>query len=320
LRVLITGASGFTGGYLATACSRAGDEVVGISRSGTVPEGCGDGRAVDLLDAAAVRATIEDAAPQVIYHLAALSSVARSWEAPSVTVQDNVATAVNMLEAIRLEAPAARMVWVSSCEAYGSPERLPVEEDAPVRPANPYAVSKTTGDLLAGVYAEAHGLRVIRARPFNHAGPGQLPIFVLSSLACQAAKARIAGASTIRIVTGNPDTRRDFTDVRDVARAYRLMAERARPAVYNVSSGRSVSTAEQVQLLADVVAPIAVEHVVDPARIRSHEVMELRGSHDRLTAATGWEPEIPLRETVADTVTWWERELRGAAATSAARE
>jgi GDP-4-dehydro-6-deoxy-D-mannose reductase len=321
LRVLITGASGFAGGHLARACSEAGDEVIGISRSGAIPDGCGVGHAVDLVDGDAVRATVREIRPRIVYHLAALSSVGRSWEEPSRTVQANVASAVNVLEALRLEAPGARVLWVSSCEVYGSPAQLPVEEDAPLRPANPYAVSKAAGDLLAAVYADAHGLDMIRARPFNHAGPGQRSIFILSSLARQAAEGRIAGARTLRIVTGNPQTRRDFTDVRDIARAYRLLAlpEQAGPGVYNVSSGHSVSAAEQVQLLAELIAPIEVEHTVDSERVRAHEVLDLRGAHDRLTAATGWEPQIPLARTMLDTIEWWEHELTRTAGAGAMR-
>jgi len=310
LRVLITGASGLAGGYLARACVAAGDEVVGLSRQGRAAEGAGAGRAVDVRDAAAVRGAVGDAAPQVVYHLAALSSVGRSWEDPAETLQTNVLSSVHLLEALRLEAPAARVVWVSSCEVYGRPARLPISEDAPVQPASPYAVSKAAGEQLAGVYAQAYGLQVITARPFNHTGPEQRPIFILSSLARQAAEARLRGSESLRVATGNPHTRRDFTDVRDVVQAYRLLAERAEPAVYNVSSGRSVSAAEQVALLAELIAPIQVEHVVDPGRVRAHEVMELAGSPERIRAATGWEPEIPFRETMRQTIEWWEQQLR----------
>jgi GDP-4-dehydro-6-deoxy-D-mannose reductase len=311
LRVLITGASGFVGGHLASACAQAGDEVVGISRDGAVPERAGTGRKVDLRDSAALSAAVAAAQPEIIYHLAALSSVGRSWEDPVETVRANTETAVNMLEAIRHEAPEARVVWVSTCEVYGTPEQLPIDEHARLAPANPYAVSKTGADLLASVYADAHGLRIVRARPFSHAGPGQRSIFILSSLARQLAEARQAGASTLRILTGNPDTRRDFTDVRDVVRAYRLLADLGKPGVYNVCSGRSVSAAEHVALLAELAAPLAVEHVIDPARVRTHEVMELRGAPDRLYAATGWEPEIPLRQTLSDSIEWWEHQLEG---------
>ena len=208
------------------------------------------------------------------------------------------------------------MVWVSSGVVYGKAEVLPVDEDARLAPTDPYAVSKTTGDLLAGVYGDAYGLDVIRARPFNHAGPGQLPSYIVSTLARQAAEARLAGADSVRILTGNPETRRDFTDVRDVVRAYRLMAASSDRGVYNVCSGRSISAAAQIKLLAELMAPLQIEHQVDPARVRAHEVMDLRGSNDRMRQAFGWEPEIPFRQTMLDTVRWWEAELTSRARAS----
>jgi GDP-4-dehydro-6-deoxy-D-mannose reductase len=308
LRVLITGVAGFAGGHLARECAAAGDEVFGLSRAGDAE--IGSGIAADLRDAAAVREAVRSARPDVVYHLAALSSVGRSWEQPGRTMEENIAGATNLLEAMRLEAPDVRVVWISSCEVYGDPDQLPVSEDAPLRPANPYAVSKCAGDLLAAVYNEAYDMEIIRARPFSHAGPGQRPIFLLSSIAHQAAQARIDGSEHVTVVTGNPQTRRDFTDVRDVVRAYRLLADRAQPGVYNVSSARSVSAAEQVQLLAKLIAPVEVEHAVDPARVRAHEVMDLSGANDRIRATTGWRPEIALEQTMRDTLEWWERLLR----------
>ncbi len=318
MRALITGASGFAGSWLCRECAVAGDEVVAVSRRGSVPEGCGRGVAVDLRNADSVEAVVRSVAPDVIYHLAALTSVGRSWEAPAQTLGDNDAISVNLLEALRRAGSSGRVVWVSSCEVYGSPEVLPVGEDAQLAPANPYAVSKASGELLAGVYADAHGLEIVRVRPFSHSGPGQLPIFLLSNLAHQAAEARRARASSLRVVIGNPDTRRDFTDVRDVVRAYRLLGTSGAAfpagAVYNVSSGVSVSAAQQAALLAELVAPMTVEQVVDPARVRAREVMDLRGDHSRLTAETGWEPLISLRQTMLDTIDWWERRLADAAA------
>ena len=229
-----------------------------------MPPDSGRALALDVRDEAAVRAAVREVSPDVVYHLAALSSVGRAWAEPQLTVQANVATALSVLEAVRVEAPEARLIWVSSCQIYGTPEQLPVREDAPLSPDSPYAVSKATGDMLAAVYADAHGLDIVRARPFNHSGPGQPSAFILSSLARQAAEARLAGSASVRLHTGNAETRRDFTDVRDVARAYRLLATRAEPGVYNVSSGRSVSAAEQVALIAELIAPIEVEHAVDP--------------------------------------------------------
>jgi GDP-4-dehydro-6-deoxy-D-mannose reductase len=230
-------------------------------------------------------------------------------------MQSNVASDVNVLEAVRLEAPRAHLVWVSSCEVYGTPAELPLTEDAPLQPANPYAVSKTAGDELAGLYAQAYDLHVVRARPFSHTGPRQRSIFIVSSLARQAAECRLAGASELRLVTGNPDTRRDFTDVRDVVRAYRMLA-RADPGVYNVSSGRSISAADQVSLLAELIAPIKLEHVVDPTRVRRREVMDLTGANERIEAAVGWRPEIPFRQTMQETIEWWEHELTTAGSLS----
>ncbi|HET9074418.1 MAG TPA: GDP-mannose 4,6-dehydratase [Solirubrobacteraceae bacterium] len=310
MRVLITGASGFVGGWLARHCHEAGDEVIGLSRSGGRPAGVGRGIALDLRNHEALARTLAELRPEAIYHLAALSHVGRSWEDPASTLDANVGGAVALLEAVREAAPSTRLLWASSCEVYGRVAGLPVTEAAPLAPVNPYAVSKAAGDMLAGVYAEAHGLAVLRARPFNHVGPGQLPIFIVSSLAQQAARARLAGASELTIVTGTPDTRRDYTDVRDVCRAYRALITGPAPAgVYNVCSGVSTSARELVGLVAELIAPIRVDHEVDPDRVRAHEVLDHRGSAAALQAATGWTPQIPLRQTVADTIAWWETTL-----------
>jgi GDP-4-dehydro-6-deoxy-D-mannose reductase len=216
---------------------------------------------------------------------------------------------ISVLEAVRAEAPGAVVVAVSSGEVYGPPESLPVGERAPLRPQNPYAVSKAATDLLAGFYADAHGLRVVRPRAFNHAGPGQPPLYALASFARQVAAGLEAGDDPIRVVTGNPESRRDFTDVRDVVRAYRLLAELGEPGVFNVCSGRSWSARELVEALGRA-AGAEIDHVIDPALVRAHEVMEIRGSAERLRAATGWDPEIALETTLADTVAWWRGELR----------
>jgi GDP-4-dehydro-6-deoxy-D-mannose reductase len=293
LSVLITGATGFAGRHLEAACVAAGDAVTGWGS-----------RDVDLRDAAATRAALAAAAPAVVYHLAAHAHVGRSWSAPAETLRENLAMTLNVLEAVRQEAPGAVVVAVASGEVYGPPETLPVDEDAHLRPQNPYAVSKAGADLLAGFYADAHGLRVIRPRSFNHAGPGQEPAYAVASFAKQVADGAERGDSPVRVVTGNARTRRDYTDVRDVVRAYRLLAERGEPGVYNVCSGRTASAAELVAALG-AGAGVAVEHVVDPGLVRAHEVMEIRGANDRLRAATGWEPEIPLERTLADTVRWW---------------
>jgi GDP-4-dehydro-6-deoxy-D-mannose reductase len=266
------------------------------------------GLGVDLLDAELVRAAVRDAEPEAVYHLAARAHVGESWREPEAFLRDNAAMTLHLLEAVRAEAPEAAVVVVGSSELYGPPATLPVDESAPLRPQNPYAVSKASADLLAGFYADAHGLRIIRARAFNHSGPGQEPIYAIASFARQLAAGLEAGEDPVRVVTGNPGARRDYTDVRDVVRAYRSLAAQAAPGVYNVCSGRPASAAELVEALGRV-AGVGVSHEVDPKLRRAHEVMEVRGSYQRLHGATGWEPEIPLEQTLADTVAWWREEI-----------
>jgi GDP-4-dehydro-6-deoxy-D-mannose reductase len=299
-RVLVTGGSGFAGRHLIAECEKSGDEVVSISR----------GEGVDLLDAAGVAEAVAAAEPDVVYHLAAQAHVGRSWEQPRETLHDNVAMTLNVFESVRSHAPGATVVAVASGEVYGPPSSLPVDESALLRPQNPYAVSKAATDLLAGFYADAHGLRIVRARAFNHAGPGQEPVYAIASFARQMAAGLVAGDEPVRIVTGNPDARRDYTDVRDVVCAYRLLAQQGESGeAYNICSGRPASAAELVRALGET-SGVEVDHVVDPQLVRAHEVMEVRGSYEKLRAATGWEPEIELSRTLSDTVSWWQTELR----------
>jgi len=218
-----------------------------------------------------------------------------------------------VLEAVRHEASGARVLVACSGEEYGEPESLPVTERHPLRPRSPYALSKASVDLVAGFYADAYRTHAVRTRAFNHVGPGQSDTYVVSSFARQIAEAESAGNANVEIVTGNLDVRRDFTDVRDVVRAYWLALERAEPSAYNVCSGQS-------SVIADILAALAHESALevtprtDAALLREHEVMEIRGSHEKLTSATGWHPEIPLERTLRDTLDWW-RERVGAGVT-----
>jgi GDP-4-dehydro-6-deoxy-D-mannose reductase len=235
--------------------------------------------------------------------------VGESWRMPEAYVRDNAAMTFHLLDAVREEAPGAAVVVAASSELYGPPAELPVDESAPLRPQNPYAVSKAGADLLAGFFADAHGLRVFRARPFNHAGPGQEPIYAIASFTRQVAAGIVARDATVRVVTGDPDALRDYTDVHDATRAYRELAGAAEPGVYNICSGHPASAAELLAALGRVTR-VEIDHVVDDSLRRANEVMEIRGSYDRLHTATGWEPQIPLEQTLADTVEWWTEEIR----------
>jgi GDP-4-dehydro-6-deoxy-D-mannose reductase len=294
-RAFVTGGAGF-----------AGQHLLELLPGATAPSR----EELDLLDPDAVRAAVRESSPKTVWHLAALASVARSWEAPAETIAQNAVMAANLLEAVRTEAPEATVVLIGSGEVYGPPDRLPVDEDAPLRPQNPYAVSKAACDLLGGQYADATGLRVVRMRPFNHAGPGQSDEYVIGTLTRQVAQAEAAGRDEAVVETGNPDSSRDFTDVRDVARAY-VAAAGLEPGAYNVSSGKAVSVRELIDLVR-AAARIPVRHEVHAARVRSHDVPEVRGSAERLRTATGWAPEIPLERTVADALEAWREELGAA--------
>jgi GDP-4-dehydro-6-deoxy-D-mannose reductase len=292
---LVTGGGGFAGPHLV--------ELLG---AGTHAPPSAE---LDLRDGAAVRATVARLAPEAVFHLAAFSSPSESWRRPDLGLLTNVEMTLNLLEAVRHEAPAATVVLVGSGQVYGEPATFPIAEDEPLWPGNPYAVGKATSDMLGRQYAEAHGMRVVRVRPFNHAGPGQSDDYVVSSLARQVAAAEAAGHGEMTLRTGNPESRRDFTDVRDVVRAYAL-AVGLDGGAFNVCSGRSTSVEELVAMVS-AHARIPVRHEVDPDRLRAHDARDMCGSHARLTAATGWRPEIALDRTVGDTLDWWRGRLSG---------
>lgn len=294
---LVTGGGGFAGAHLVELLERR--EAAAAPSSAEL----------DLRDAAAVRALVGELRPATVFHLAAFSSPSESWANPHRGLLTNVEMTLNLLEAVRHEAADATVVLIGSGQVYGEPEALPITEDEPLAPGNPYAVGKATSDMLGRQYAEAFGIRVVRLRPFNHAGPGQRDEYVVSSLARQVAEAEAAGTEEMTLRTGNPESRRDFTDVRDVVRAYALAASLDGGA-FNVCSGRSASVAELVAMVAGH-ARIPIAHEVDPARLRDHDARDMCGSPARLHEATGWQPEIPLDRTVRDTLDWWRGRLSG---------
>lgn len=297
---LVTGAGGFAGRHLVRHLREQGEEIVGPSSAD-----------LDLRDASATRALVRETQPARVFHLAALASVGRSWQEPERTLSENQAMTLSLLEAVRHEAPGARILLAGTGEVYGAPVSLPVTEDAPLAPQNPYALSKAASDLLGHLYASAFGLQVVRARAFNHAGPGQSDTYVVGTLTRQVAVAEAAGDDSVVIRTGNPDSARDFTDVRDVVRAYAEAIELDN-GVYNVASERSMTVNE----LIDALRPhtrLEIRHEVDPDRVRPHDVPEIRGSAGRLRDASGWEPQIPLERTIADAIARWRDELAAGA-------
>ncbi len=309
MRVLITGAGGFVGRYLATLCTGEGDVVTGAGRTESLGhDGSLDWLTADLTDACAALDAVRSARPERVYHLAAQSSVGASWRDPRGTIDANVATTVNLLDAIAAEAPDARVLLAGSAEQYGPPVSLPVTEDHRFRPQNPYAVSKCATELVADFYADCRDLHVICMRSFNHAGPGARDRSVIADFSRQIAAADAEGRASA--VVHHADTRpsRDYTDVRDVVRAYRMALEHAPPGPYNVCSGNAISVEEILQALTERAA-IPIERFTDPRLLRDREVLDIHGSHDRLTEATGWRPQVPFAQTLDDTFGFWRDQL-----------
>jgi GDP-4-dehydro-6-deoxy-D-mannose reductase len=297
---LVTGAHGFAGRHLVERLVAKGHEIAGPGSD-----------ELDLRDAARTRAFVADAAPASVFHLAALASVGKSWEEPHRALLENQEMTLNLLEAVRASAPGARVLLAGSGEIYGSPDELPVSEDAPLRPQSPYAVAKAAADHLGALYAEAWDMHVVRARAFNHAGPGQSGDYVVGTITRQIAAAEAAGERELVLLTGNAESGRDFTDVRDVVAAYMLAIE-APAGAYNVASGRAVTVRELVEV-ARTQTEIEIRHEVDPARVRAHDTREVRGSAVKLREATGWQPQLTLEQTLADAIAWWRDELAQAA-------
>lgn len=291
MKVAVTGARGFVGPHLVEHLEVCGDDVLGLDRHGPDP--------FDVTDADQVRDRLTDARPDVVYHLAALSHVGESWQSPIASFRVNAEGTLNVLRTCT-ELGTGRVVVVLSSEEYGRVDEadLPLTEDSPLRPLTPYGAAKCAADLLALQAFLGDGLQVIRVRPFGHTGPGQSARFVVPALAARIARAERDEHDEISV--GSLDAVRDLSDVRDVVRAYRLLAEDGTPGeVYNVCSGTGVSIREVAdRLLARAHRPITL--VSDPELVRPIEVPRLVGSNDKLRAATAWKPEIPLDQTLHD--------------------
>jgi GDP-4-dehydro-6-deoxy-D-mannose reductase len=295
VRAFVTGASGFVGRWLVEHLQAVGDVVV-------APE-------LEITDAPLVAAAVADGVPDAIYHLAAVANVGESWGSPQHTFAVNATGTLNVLEAARSLPSLPTVLLVCSAEVYGrvAPSELPLREESPLRPLSPYAASKVAAEFL-GVQAHlGYGVPVIRARAFNHIGPGQAPTFVVSSLARQVAELQRRGGGVVD--AGNVAAKRDFTDVRDVVRAYRLLVERGVPGeAYNVCSGESVVVADIATRLMEL-AGLDAELHVDPERVRAVEVPELLGDPGKLVRATGWAREHTLDGTLRDVLDGWRSEL-----------
>jgi GDP-4-dehydro-6-deoxy-D-mannose reductase len=315
VRILITGAGGFVGGHLIEYLLTQPDLTIDAAvfdppgqnpRLDDLPV---NQLHVDLRAAEAVERLIETAQPDMLVHLAALADVGQSFKDPWRTLENNILAQVNLLEAVKKSCPRARVLVISSAEIYGAAGGARgIDESTPFEPANPYSVSKVTQDMLGLQYYIAHRIPVIRARPFNHIGPGQGKGFVTADFASQIAAIE-AGQREPVIFVGNLDAERDFTDVRDVVRAYFLMLTQGQPGdVYNVGSGRAYS----IQFVLDTLLSYSIVEIEvrqDPARMRPSDVPRRIGDATKLRQRTGWEPVIPLEQSLLAILNDWRQRL-----------
>ena len=310
MKALIIGAAGFVGKYLAEHLLAEGWDVAGTKlpkETTNLPVPVYD---LEILDPQAITGLLESEKPDVIFHLAALSSVALSWKQPALTVDINIKGAANLLEAVRAMKKRPRVLLIGSGEEYGyvRPNELPIQEGTPLRPGNIYAATKIAQGLLGQIYARAYGLEVVIVRAFNHIGPGQTDTFVIPEFCKQVARIE-AGLNEPVIYVGNLEAKRDFTDVRDIVRAYRLLAEKGESGIiYNVGSGKAVSIADMLgEILSLTDAIILVE--LDPLRMRPSDIPVIEADITRLQSLTGWKPEIPIENTLVDILDEWRGSL-----------
>jgi len=314
MKVLVTGVTGFAGSHLVDfiLAKKPGTEITGIqrwrSRTENIEHFADKIRLVecDLRDASSVRDVLDDERPDWIFHLAAQSFVPTSWTAPTESLVTNIIGQLNIFEAVKKLGIKPRIQLACSSEEYGLvlENELPIKETNPLRPLSPYAVSKVGQDMLGYQYWMSFRIPVVRTRGFNHEGPRRGPVFVCSDFAKQIADIE-KGRRPPVVRVGNLEARRDFTDVRDVVRAYWLALEKGEPGeVYNIASGRAWTIREMLDLLLSLSkAKIKVEE--DPARMRPSDVPVLLGDSSKFRDRTGWSPEIPFEKTIADLLAYW---------------
>ena len=310
-KALIIGAAGFVGNYLIDHIQKncIWSIVVTKMPQEKIEKTGIEIRDLNILEPERIKELLEDVRPDYIFHLAAQSSVGLSWKNPGLTVDVNIKGSLNVLDAIRDLDYQPRVLLIGSGEEYGyvKPGEVPIPEDNVLRPGNVYAATKACQNMLGKIYSQAYGMDVMMVRAFNHVGPSQAPLFVVADFCKQAAEIE-KGLREPVIHVGNLSARRDFSDVRDVVRAYTLLMEHgAAGETYNVGSGKAIAIREILDIiLAQAKVPIEVQ--VDQARLRPVDVPVNEADVSKLEACTGWKREIPLEQTIGETLEYWRRQ------------
>ena len=311
MKALIIGAAGFVGGYLIRELSAAGWEVHATCLPNeNISESC-PSYPLDILKKEDISALLDKISPDIVYHLAAQSSVSVSWKKPQLTAEINVVGSINVLEALReAKKQDIRTVLIGSGEEYGYIREgaCPLSESEPLNPGNIYAATKACQGMLGEIYARAYKMDIIMVRAFNHSGPAQSNIFVISDFCRQITEIE-KGLREPVISVGNLSAKRDFTDVRDVVRAYRLLGEKGKSGtVYNVGRGR----AADIRFILDTALSFAkcdIEVKQDPSRMRASDIPLIEPDVSRIFGDTGWKAEITMEQTVEDTLNYWREKL-----------
>ena len=310
MSVLVTGAGGFVGSHLIELLERDHSNITAWLRPGTQPLIRGSRVKwvdIEMHDGDAVGAAIAESAPHHIYHLAGVAHVGESWSHTHETFAGNVLATHHLFNALRRAALRPRVLITSSAFVYAPVNRATTEQDL-IRPNSPYGTSKVAQEMLAKRAFEDDRIEALIARSFNHIGPRQAPSFVASSIAKQIAEIE-AGRRNPTLQMGNLESERDMMDVRDTVRAYQAMMRSATPGIpYNVSSGTAIKVRTLVELLTSK-ARVAVAIEQDPSRLRPNDTPLVLGDHSRLTADTGWTPQIPLEKTVEDLLNYWRHQI-----------
>ena len=316
-KVLITGATGFVGKYLIKhLLSLKKYEIYATYRKEHSLENFESKEKinfvkVDLLDKDQIKNVLKEAKPDIIVHLAAQAAILESIKNPLETLHNNIDSQLFLFESLKeLEMFDVRLLVVLSADVYGyvSHEDLPINEETPFRPGSPYAVSKAACDLLAYQYFRSSKLKIIRVRPFTHIGPGQKLGFVTSDFAKQIAEIEKEQIDPV-IKVGNLDAKRDFTDVRDVVRAYALLIENGETGeVYNIGSGKSHKISEVLEYFLKH-AKVKIKSETDPNKLRPSDIPDFVADFTKLKKLTNWEPEIPFEKSLEEILEFWRNEV-----------
>ena len=309
MRALVIGAGGFAGHYLLEELTKSSDEIYATKLPNeTITGTTAKILDLDITNVEAVFSLFEEIRPDCVYHLAAQSSAALSWKKPQLTMNINVIGALNVLEAIRALNLKSRVLLIGSGEEYGNvlPAEIPIKESTMVRPANIYAVSKLTQNLLGGLYLKAYGMDIISVRAFNHIGPMQADIFVASDFCKQVAMIEKSRKEPV-ISVGNLSAIRDFTDARDVVKAYTLlMSKGISGKTYNVGGGTVCKISELLDRILKL-SSVQIKVEIDQSRLRPIDTPEISADISELKKDTGWTPSKTLDETLLDTLEYWRK-------------